>query len=79
MIGRLSDTGQVAEEPKLASMPEIQQAFLADSGRSKRDGGSIRRRAQALLLRLLTRIDEASRLKLKQRESASRAPVGVDR
>lgn len=43
---------------QLAAVPEIQRVFLAGSAQSKRDGQAIRRRAQALLLRLLTRMGD---------------------
>lgn len=43
----------------LASMPEIARAYLASSAQSKRDGQAVRRRAQAVLLRLLVRVDES--------------------
>lgn len=48
-----------ADLAQLALMPEIQQAFLASSAQSKRDGGSLRRRTQAQLLRALVRMGES--------------------
>lgn len=48
-----------ADLAHLASVPEIERAFLAVSAQSKRDGGSIRRHTQALLLRALVRMGES--------------------
>lgn len=49
-----------ADLAHLASIPEIERAFLAGSAQAKRDGQAIRRRAQALLLRLMARMSETA-------------------
>jgi len=49
-----------ADLARLASIPEIERAFLAGSAQAKRDGQAIRRRAQALLLRLMARMSETA-------------------
>lgn len=67
----------VADLSHLASIPEIERAFLAGSAQAKRDGQAIRRRAQALLLRLMARMSEtADRL---DREDIPRAIDTVTR